>query len=38
LAGFGGSFLMIGFTLGFIDTNDLGSTAPGFLATGFCIG
>ena len=29
--GLGGSFLITGFTFGLIDTNDLGSTVPGFL-------
>jgi hypothetical protein len=34
-AGFGGSFLITGFAVGFIDTKDLGSNALGFFATGF---
>src|SRR5258705_7556943 len=33
--GLGGSFLMTGFTLGLIDTNDLGSIVPGFFTTAF---
>ncbi|HEX4876596.1 MAG TPA: hypothetical protein VFV31_07985 [Chitinophagaceae bacterium] len=36
--GFGGSFLVTGATFGFIETNDLGSTVPGFLATGLGAG
>ena len=38
LVAFGGSFLVIGDTLSLIDTNDLGSTWPGFLATTFGAG
>src|SRR5688572_28735780 len=34
--GFGGSFFNTGFTLGLIETRDLGSKPPGFFATGFC--
>src|SRR5258705_13955880 len=33
--GLGGSFLITGFTLGLIDTNDLGSIVPGFFTTAF---
>jgi len=38
LVGFGGSFLVTGVTLGFIETSDLGSIVPGFFTTGLGAG